>query len=243
MKKIILLLWVLSFYINLSFGQDVIEKYKFPINPGEQIWKNTRYPERVKMLRITDSILATLTNNQLIGACYEYPFWINILAFNSMDEGFENLRSIFNGYDELLNRKDIGNDLIDFYSNMNAFNFTGKYSVYNESADFLKFYLIENLLLKDKIMDNLNLELQKQLFFTLKSKYDLKKNGKVTSEGNPVFSDLSINSTIKVLCKLALKQTKILDDKLAKICQNILADKDQSSSDYEKIIKFLDSIY
>jgi hypothetical protein len=221
----------------------VTEKYKFPIFPGDKVWKATRYPDRVRMLRIPDSTLKSLTNVQLIGACYEYPFWINILAFNSMDEGFENLTSIFNGYNELLDRKDIGRDLIDLYSNMNAFGLTGNYSSYNESADFLKFYLIENLLGKDKILDNLTPELQKQLFFTLKSKYELKKNGNVTSEGHPVFSELSLISTMKVMCKLALKQTKYLNDNVTTICQNILTGKDQSTDEYDKVNKFLDSIY
>jgi|WetSurMetagenome_2_1015567.scaffolds.fasta_scaffold24274_3 hypothetical protein len=243
MKKIILLLLIFLISVAQSFGQVTIEKYIFPIHPGEQIWKTTRYPERVKMLRIPDSTLKKLNNVQLIGACYEYPFWINLFAFNSLDEGYRNITSIFNGYGELENRKDIGSDLIDFYSNMNAFDFTGKYSVFNETANAIKFYLIEYLLQRDKIMDNLTPYLQRQLYFIVKNKYDLKKNGKVISEGNPVFSDFSLISTIKVMCKLALKQTKYLNDNIVITCQNIIADKNLSSTNFDIIIKFLDSIY
>ena len=137
---------VLFFFCLNSFPQETESKYVFPIRPGDYVWKEIRYPERLDRLRLPDSILQSLSNTQLIGACMEYPYSINLFAFDNLEEAFQNLKMIFNGYQELFKRQNIANDLMLFYTKMQAFSFLDNYSHYNELQNPLNFYLIEQIL-------------------------------------------------------------------------------------------------
>jgi hypothetical protein len=243
MEKVFYVLLIFYVSFNLASGQVSADKYTFPIHPGDKTWKETRYPERTKMLLIPESTLKKLSNVQLIGACFEYPFWGNLFAFNTIDEGFKNISTIFNGYNELFIRKNIASDLIDFYSDMDAFKFKSKYTIYNESEDPMKFLLVEYLLSRDQIINNLNQKQKGQLFLACKEKYELEKYGNIAFEGHPVFSNGSLLSTMVVISKLALTDKQMLDGNITQECQDIVMAKNRSTDDYEKIIKFLANIY
>lgn len=175
MKKLILILSVIIYCSFPVFPQETITKYVFPMYPGDKSWKETRYPERLKNLQIPDSALNKMSNIQLIGACFDYPHFINLFAYNNLEEGFMNLCNIFNGYSELLARNDISTDLIDFYEHMSAFNFSDKYTVFNEYHTPLKLYLLEIILTQDKIINNLDTLQKESLILACENKYRLKK--------------------------------------------------------------------
>jgi len=186
MKKQFIFLIIFLFSCSLALPQVITNKYLFPMYPGDKIWEETRYPDRIKALEIPEIELAKLSNIKLIGACFEYPFYINLFAFDNLDEGFENLGNIFNGYPALLKRKNIEDDLIDFYEEMLAFKFKSKYSLYNESQNPLKFYLIEKILSQDQFIENLNLLQKRKLFFTCKEK----SSGMSVFQLYPLFSKI-----------------------------------------------------
>lgn len=243
MKKLLISFIVFLYSCCIIFSQDKVSKYLFPMYPGDKEWKETKYPERIKALDIPDSILNKISNSQLIGACFEYPFNVNLFAFNNFDEGFANLCKTFNGYSELLKRKNIEDDLIDFYDEMLAFKFKDKYSLYDESQDPLNFYLIEKILSQDKIIDNLSSLQKRRLFLISKEKYIMKKGGKDIDNGHPVFSTNSLQSTMVLISKLALKEDQLTDQTTIQKCKGIIMSRKTSIIMYESIIETLEKIY
>jgi len=243
MKKQLFFFIILLCSCQFSFSQKATGKYLFPMYPGDKSWKETRYPIRIKALEIPDSILSRLTNTQLIGACFEYPFFINLFAFDNYDEGFKNLCHIFNGYTELLKRKNIEDDLINFYDEMLSFKFKDKNSLYNEFYNPLKFYLIEEIISQDQIINNLDSIQRKKLFFICKEKFLMKKSNSEVFEGQPVFSDVSLKSTMLIIGKLVLKEKLISDISIITACQDIILSKSLPVTIYENIIEAFEKIY
>lgn len=243
MKPLCFYFFLLIFGSNLCNSQDLTAKYVFPIHPGDKIWKETRYPERVKMLSIPDNIIKNLSDVQLIGACIEYPFYINLFAFNSLDEGFQNLSTIFNGYEELLSRSSSGTTLMDFYSNMSTTGFSGRYSVYNNTFNPLKFYLLEYILSRDEIIKKLNNIQKKQLYYVSREKYFMKKNCTQRVEGELIFSNSAVRSTMLIICKLVISEGQAVDSEISTFCQDIIQAKSIPASSYDKIISKMDKFY
>jgi len=210
MKKTTLMFLFGFLAISLTFSQE-IEKYRFPITPSDAEWKTNSYVERLKILNIEEETLKSLSNIQLIGACLDFIYTINLYAFNGLDEGYENVFSIFNGLRELHIRNDIGKDLIYFYSNMGIDGFEGELDVYNEEFDLLKFTFYEVLLSREEIISKMNQSVKDLLVDECVRKYRMKEECKQEFEGEPIFNELDKKLTLAILCRMIL----IDGDKLA----------------------------
>ncbi len=81
---------------------------------------STSKKERVDMCQIPEDILDTLSTEALIDTVLDYPFFNDIYFFNSLQDGFENLKAQFNGLNELLNREDVGQKLLNKYESVDA---------------------------------------------------------------------------------------------------------------------------
>ena len=243
MKKLLIIISVITYCSFPVFTQETVTKYVFPIYPGDKSWQETRYPERLDYLQIPDSALKTMSNIQLIGACFDYPFSINLFAYNNLEEGFINLCNIFNGYSELLARRNITTELIDFYKNMSAFNFSDKYATFNEYHNPLKFYLLETILIQDKIINKLDYLQKVSLISACEDKYHLKKDSLILYDGKPVFSSNSLRSTMKVVCSIALTDKNSLDPAIAQLCKRTLNNSTLSNENYDRIISELKKYY
>lgn len=108
--KQFLLIMLLSLVGVCSFGQKVTgADFTYPIKPGEDKWeKMYSVQERIASLQIPESVLPKIPTERLLDICLDYPYLVDVMFYDNFQKGIEVLRSNFNGFDELLNRKDLG---------------------------------------------------------------------------------------------------------------------------------------
>lgn len=190
MKKTSLLIFFVFLLMPVTFSQD-LEKYKFPITSSDVEWKTNSYPERLKILQIEEEVLINLSNIQLIGACYDFPYTINLFAFNSLEEGYSNVYSIFNGLRELHTREDIGDDLVFFYSKLGLNGFEKELETYNENFEWMTLPFIEILLSREDIIAKMDNTQKGNLVDECIKKYNAKEAEKDPFTGEAVYRVLS----------------------------------------------------
>ena len=62
--------------------------------------------------------MKTISTADLVSTCLSYPELHLMITRNSLLDGYNYLKRIFNGFNELENRKDAGIELLDYYSRM-----------------------------------------------------------------------------------------------------------------------------
>lgn len=114
MKKIKLL--ILAFLSVTLFAQVPQPSWDFPFKPGSEKWKSLKsHNEMVAICQIPDDVIHSLSTNDLITICLDYPLFFTLTAFNNMQEGYEQVSNEFNGFKELVQRKDFGAMMLNQY--------------------------------------------------------------------------------------------------------------------------------
>ena len=91
-------------------------KWDFPVKPGMPEWKEFKYTvEMIKACQIPETVLSSLSTDDLTEICLQFPLFMNVYAFNTLSDGVENLFNEFNGIRELYSRKDVASGLIARY--------------------------------------------------------------------------------------------------------------------------------
>jgi hypothetical protein len=105
-----------------AYGQVTInDVYDFPIKKGSKEWKQFELIEkRIEALQIPEHVLTKISTEGLLETCLAFPYLIDILFYDNYQKGFEALSAEFNGYRELLKRKDLTSALLEKYENLNA---------------------------------------------------------------------------------------------------------------------------
>jgi hypothetical protein len=150
-----------------AYSQHKInDEYNFPVKQGSKEWEQFESVEkRLAALQIPDLVLAKISTEGLLETCLAFPYLTDILFCDNYQKGFEALSAEFNGFQELLRRKDITNVLLKKYENLNS-SFTDvrlKESIEQGRFSFRHFAL-EFMLTQDIVLKNLNSEQKKQLF-------------------------------------------------------------------------------
>lgn len=81
--------------------------YTYPLKAGTDEWRNLNVQQRVERLQLSDNLLSSMRTEDLIEVCLEYPFAIDLFAYNDFQTGFKALYNNFNGFRELLSRDDL----------------------------------------------------------------------------------------------------------------------------------------
>ena len=113
---IIALFWITSNNLN---GQDSGVTWDFPIKPGMQEWKKLNsHIAMVDICQVPADILPNIQTDDLVTICLDYPLFFTMTAFNNLQEGFNQVSTEFNGFQELFKRKDAGKSLIKKYQEL-----------------------------------------------------------------------------------------------------------------------------
>ena len=109
MKKIAFLTFVVVFGNIFTFATPTEqEKNKLYTFPEKKEWKNLDTPQkRKKALQIPANVLSQISTEELLDVCFDYPYLLDFLFYDSYQQGLEALARQFNGFKELLGRKDI----------------------------------------------------------------------------------------------------------------------------------------
>jgi hypothetical protein len=91
--------------------------YDFPTNPSTEEWKELKKEkERIEALQIPDNLLKSMTTDDLIITCINYPAFGHFTAYNTGKEGISRVISKFNGLKELLARQDAPSKMLALFS-------------------------------------------------------------------------------------------------------------------------------
>lgn len=77
----------------------------YGVVPGSDIWQSLSLNERVEACDISENEVNAMTTEALLSTVLEYPFIVNIYAYNSLGEGIEAVSEYFPGIIELLERE------------------------------------------------------------------------------------------------------------------------------------------
>ena len=71
--------------------------------------------EMITALQLSDSLLKSLSTEELVEVCMSYPLALDCFAFNDINIGVQRVISNFNGFAELKTRNDALDKVLDFY--------------------------------------------------------------------------------------------------------------------------------
>lgn len=90
-------------------------EYDYPIKPGTSEWAQYNHAERIELLNIDQDSLDALSTEELVDVVLRYPHFSDMYYYGNYQTGFEVMSSHFNGLQELLNREDAGEYLLQRY--------------------------------------------------------------------------------------------------------------------------------
>ncbi|UCH98433.1 MAG: hypothetical protein JSV88_16750 [Candidatus Aminicenantes bacterium] len=155
------------------------DEYIYPVRPGTKQWKQFKNAaEKRAACQIPTETLKKMSTRGVVDSCINHPLGGEILFYNSLEQGFLAMVSNFNVFKELLAREDSGTELLMIYQKMDPEEIREK-KLKKGTKDWLllKYFLIELLLSRPEIIENLSgserLELISRAYrtYTLKEKY------------------------------------------------------------------------
>ena len=208
MKKLISLFLLISFCLSVSSQKhsDSVA-FTFPFKPGSTEWKRLKTTSaRIAALQIPEDILVKLSTNRILEACLDFPYTYDMFTYNDYDLGFTAISQNFNGFKELLRRKDLADVLLDKYEKMSLE--CMDYSAWQDKAKNVdmpsfRIYLIVYMTGLDIVINNMSDSQLKRLETV--SEYNLKH-----MEGNTTF-DTMVLCTVKRM-QNHLKRIRSLQD-------------------------------
>lgn len=88
-------------------GYTIDEPYEYPIQPGTDEWFAIEsHADKVEMLQIPQEVLENMTTRALVESVVNYPYFPDMDAFSTPEQGYRAVRDGFNGLQELEARPD-----------------------------------------------------------------------------------------------------------------------------------------
>lgn len=202
----------------LSYGQS----YQYPVRPGDEKWKQFKTPDEMyEACQIPIDAISTMSTKDLVETCLNYPLINTLYVYNDLQKGFISLANKFNGFRELVQRKDSGSELMKIYDKMLPDKFDKNWPLEKIGKFALEFTYIETLLAQRDIQANLSVGEKKNLIVICLDKYESKQN-------HPdVHGTHGTMNTVWVMGRVMENQTKVANYELAKyafIEQGLLTD-------------------
>ena len=164
-------------------ASDAAEFYETVVSQPN--WKNTGSRiERGEMVQLPENMLSELSTDDLIEAVLDYPFFVDVYAFNDVHTAVDIMYDSFNGLRELTSRSDLVPALIEKYR-------AEPVAEKNSDDDVLRLDNIEILLSQDFVIDKLSDDNITELSELILDK----REQKVKSE---VYGEFSVN----LICNL-----------------------------------------
>jgi hypothetical protein len=81
-------------------------KHSYPVLPEDNKWSELSLAEQIDACNMPDDLIKDLSTDDLSELLLDYPFLLDILAFETREEGIEFLKRISNVFRECLSRDD-----------------------------------------------------------------------------------------------------------------------------------------
>lgn len=117
MKRVMLCLLLFSAVASATAQER--KPYQFPVLPGTEKWKKFQtHAEMLNACQLPAEYLKNSSTADLAQTCLNYPLFTDFLAYNSYQDGVNAIIGDFNGFRELLARKDNAQVLTDLYQQL-----------------------------------------------------------------------------------------------------------------------------
>lgn len=201
----ILLLFTSLFIVQTIEGQTTESSWNYPAHPGTTEWSKIKTKkEKIDVCQIPDQKLAKMSTDTLIKTCFSYPLLPDIFFYNNLKAGFESKLSTFNGFKELILRKDVGTSLLKFYKKMEP-NLSNNADLGDPNSTF-KFVFVELLLAHPSLIVNLTENQKKEILIETLKKYNYKK------EKPEVYSILNQKTSLLIMYLYTIQEKSISPD-------------------------------
>ena len=140
--------------------------YTPALKPGDAEWDFQRYTvqEIKQKLLLPEALLKTMTTSDLLEVCLDYQYSSDFLFYDEQQQGIEFLRKEFNGYDELLQRKDLVETMLMKYRvKLRSVDIIARQEQLVMGAFSIHFMLFKMLAAQDEVLESLNREQLRQL--------------------------------------------------------------------------------
>lgn len=160
-----------------TYSESIKDKYVYPIRPGTPEWDHIEtVKQRIDILQIPESVLATISTAGLLETCLEFPYLIEIFFGNHYQDGFEALLRLLNGFRVLFERSDLTDVLIEKYISLSEeVKDVRIQSPINQGRFSLRHFVLEFMFVQDAVLNNLNMEQIDALILLTKERTQLKK--------------------------------------------------------------------
>jgi len=198
MKKLYLFV-ISTFMVTIVFAQ-ANEPYDFPVKPGTAQWKNLKtHDEMLAVCQLPQNYLEQSTTPALVKTCLNYPLLLEFMAYNNFSSGIDTIISRFNGFQELLKRKDNARSLQDEYAGMTTDAVVSGNKKQEEKGLFtFRIILLEHILSKETVLQNSNARNQKELETLAYSKLQsMSRYKEVFGEINKVSTSFLLGNVMK----------------------------------------------
>lgn len=141
-------------------------------------WGELNHGERVLASQIPRDELKKMSTEELITAVLEYPCFIDMIFYNTYQEGYEVVRDNFNGLRELMSREDSGEYLLEAYKNVE---FSEIMSISDEEEQFnesLQLLYLETVLAQPAVTETLSNENLEELENLVENNYEMQIENK-----------------------------------------------------------------
>jgi hypothetical protein len=159
--------------ICLGFENKV---YKYSIYNCTEADSLDCYQKRLKSVLLPEQYLKCSSTDSLTRTCLNYPFLPNIWLYNSLQLGFDHVKDVFNGFDELFKRENTNTELKKIYQGMNPANVDTISDPVSRGAFMSQFTFIEITLAQYQLIDKLNEDEGKTLINLCLNKYNIKSS-------------------------------------------------------------------
>ena len=144
--------------------------WDYPVKPGMEEWNALETEEeRIAVLQVPETILATLSPDDAVSLCIKLPAFFLFTAWDTPQDGFNVMLSRYNILRHILSRKDVGGSLIAAYKDADLSGF--KTLPYSNEFWSLKLFYLELLLSQKEILQSLTPEEKLELITEARSKF------------------------------------------------------------------------
>ena len=145
--------------------------WDYPIKPGMEEWNSLKTEkERIAVLQVPESILASLSSEEVVGLCITFPSFGHFTAWDTPQESFNVMLSRYNILRHLLSRRDAGKYLIFAYKDVDLLS-GFKTLPYSNRFFNIRLYYIELLLAQKEILQSLSSEERLELMIAAREKF------------------------------------------------------------------------
>lgn len=150
---------VLIFITSEIYSQNY---WEYPVVPGTKEWKELKtLSEIIAVQQVPESVLNNMTTEEVFQAWLDLPGRMEMLAFNTMQSGFEVTKKRYNVIPELLNRTDAGPVILTMYLETYIPEIKSAWSSIEKGKYITDFGFTEFLLSQPEVLSTLSYEQKK----------------------------------------------------------------------------------